>query len=42
VIVAAEKMGTETTTCARNISTKYYTAYGLALEPQSQVDATRK
>jgi len=40
-IVVAEKIGTETTTYARNICT-YYVAYRLALDAQSQVDAARR
>ena len=40
-IVVAEKIGTETTTYVRNIY-KYYVAYRLTLEAQSQAEAARQ
>jgi membrane-bound lytic murein transglycosylase MltF len=40
-IVVAEKIGTETTTYVRNIY-KYYVAYRLTVDAQSQVEAARR
>ena len=40
-IVVADKIGTETTTYVRNIY-KYYVAYRLTLDAQSQVEAARR
>jgi membrane-bound lytic murein transglycosylase MltF len=40
-IVVAEKIGTETTTYVRNIY-KYYVAYRLTIEAQTQAEAARK